>query len=98
MFYEMCGVEMSGNKTQRTQELCAVKPLENGAAFEVVDGIETWHPVWDARVDHIINAQFLKSVVERIWNNEKVAESVATEIRTHPLSCRIFATPKGRVN
>jgi hypothetical protein len=98
MFYEICGVEMSGNKTQRTQKLCAVKPLENGAAFEVINGIEIWHPVWDARVDHIVNAQFLKSVVERIWNNEKVAESVAMEMHTHPSSCRLFATPKGKVN
>ncbi len=48
MFYEMCDVEMGGNKTQRTQELCAVKPLEKGAAFEVVDGRNIWHPIWDA--------------------------------------------------
>jgi hypothetical protein len=48
MFYEMCNVEMSGNKTQCTQELCAVKALENGAAFKVIDGREIWHPVWDA--------------------------------------------------
>jgi hypothetical protein len=78
MFYEMYGVEleMGGNKTRRTQELCSVKPLENDAAFEVVDDKEVWHPVWDARVDHSVNAQFLKTVVERIWNNEKVPKGV----------------------
>jgi len=98
MFYEMCSVEMSGNKTQCTQELCAVKPLENGAAFEVVDGREVWHPVWDAQVDHSINSQFLKSVIECIWNNEKVSQSVPMETCTHLSSCRIFTTPKGRGN
>jgi hypothetical protein len=66
MFYKICGVEMSSNKTQHIQELCAVKLLENGAAFEVVNEIEIWHPIWDARVDHIVNVQFLKSVVECI--------------------------------
>ena len=72
MFYEMCDVEMASNKTQHTEELCAVKPLENGAASEVVDGRTIWHPIWDARIDHSVNMQFLKSVVERIENNEKV--------------------------
>ena len=98
MFYEMCNVEMSGNKTQRTQELCAVKALENGAAFEVIDGREIWHPVWDARVDHSVNALFVRTVVDRIWNNEKVRYVVTyMQTRTHS-SCRIFGTPKGRVN
>ena len=65
-------MEMAGNKTQRTEELCAVKPLENGAASEVIDGRMIWHPIWDARIDHSVNMQFLKSVVERIENNKKV--------------------------
>lgn len=98
MFYEMCGVEMSGNKTRRTQELCAIKPLENGDAFKVIDDRQVWHPVWDARVDHSINAQFLKSVVEHVWNNEKVLERLSVEIYTHSLSHRIFVTPKVKVN
>jgi hypothetical protein len=73
MFYEMCGVEMGGNKSQRTHNLCTVKPLEDGAAFEVIDDREIWHPTWDARIDHGINTEFLRAVVERIWNNEKVS-------------------------
>ena len=99
MFYAMCGVDSHGNKTHRVQELCAIRPLDNGATFELVnDKIEVWHPVWDARVDHEINSQFLKSVVGRIWENETVSESVSTKIHTHSLSCRSFAMPKmGRV-
>lgn len=98
MFYEMCDVEMSGNKSQRTQELCAIKPLENGVAFETIDNREIWHPLWDARVDHSVNAQFLKAVVERIWDNEKVPKRLSMERRTHPSSYRTFGRPKGRVN
>jgi hypothetical protein len=97
MFYEMCDVEMSANKSQRTQELCAIKPLENGVAFETIDDREIWHPVWDARVDHSVNAQFLKTVVERVWDNEKVSEKLSMEISTHPSSYRTFGRPKGRV-
>ena len=73
MFYEMCSVEMNGSKTQRTQELCAIKPLENDTPFEVINDTEIWHPVWDARVDHSVNTQFLRAVVERVWKNEKVS-------------------------
>jgi hypothetical protein len=72
MFYEMCNVEMGGNKTQHTQDLCAVKPLENGDAFKVINDITIWHPIWDAQVDYSVNMQFLKSVVECILNNETV--------------------------
>ena len=72
MFYEMCGVGSKGSKTHRSQELCAVRPLENGAAFEVVDGKQVWHPVWDDRVDHNVNVQFLEAVVKCVWDNEEV--------------------------
>ena len=72
MFYEMCGVETDSNKTHRTQELCAVKPLGDGLPFEVVDKAEIWHPVWDARVDHAVNTKFLAAVVECIMANETV--------------------------
>ena len=90
MFYEMCDVEMSGNKSQRTQELCAIKPLENSLAFETIDDREIWHPVWDARVDHSVNTQCLKTIVERVWENEKVPETLTMETPTHLSSYRTF--------
>ena len=73
MFYDMCGVEMSGNKSKRTDELCAVKPLEDEKAFEIVEGREVWHPVWKGNIDDKINALFVKNVIQRIWQNEKVS-------------------------
>ena len=45
LFYDMCSVEMSGNKSKHTNELCAVKPLEDKKAFEIIEGKEIWHPV-----------------------------------------------------
>jgi len=69
----MCGVEMSSNKSQRTNELCAVKPLEDGRAFEVVGEDTVWHPVWKGNIDDKINVLFIKNVIQRIWDTEKVS-------------------------
>jgi hypothetical protein len=69
----MCGVEMSGNKSKRTDELCAVKPLEDNVAFEIVEGNEVWHPMWKGYIDDKVNALFVKTVIQRIWQNEKVS-------------------------
>jgi hypothetical protein len=38
-------VEMSGNKSKCTDELCTVKPLKEDVAFEIVEDNEVWHPV-----------------------------------------------------
>ena len=59
LFYEMCGVEMSSNKAKRTAQLCAVKPLDDDLAFELVDGRETWHPRWKDKIDDEVNSQFI---------------------------------------
>jgi hypothetical protein len=69
----MCGVEETGNKGKRTNDLCGVAPLESGAPFEVVEGREVWHPVWKGKVDDGINAQFIKAAIDRIWQNEQVS-------------------------
>jgi hypothetical protein len=71
----MCGMEMSGSKSKRTDELCAVKPLEDEEAFELLGdtGREVWHPVWKGNIDDKVNALFIKSVIQRIWQNEKVS-------------------------
>jgi hypothetical protein len=69
----MCGVDMSGNKAKRTERLCAVEPLEDNLAFEVVDGRETWHPRWKDNIDDEVNVQFIKAVINRIQQNEDVS-------------------------
>lgn len=73
LFSEMCGVEMCGSKTEHSEELCAVHPLENGEAFERVDNKEVWHPVWAGRIDDKVNSQFVKAVVDHIWRDEEVS-------------------------
>jgi hypothetical protein len=73
LFYQLCGVEESGNKGKRTDDLCNVAPLETGAPFEIVEGKEIWHPLWDGNIDDEVNAQFIKAAADRIWENEKVS-------------------------
>jgi len=69
----MCGVEESGNKGKRTNDLCGVVPLESDAPFEIVEDREVWHPVWKGKIDDGVNAQFIKAAAERIWENEQVS-------------------------
>lgn len=73
LFYEMCGVDMSGNRAKRTAELCAVKELEDDLAFELVDGKEIWHPRWKDKINDEVNAQFLKEMIKCIYQNEEVS-------------------------
>ena len=54
-------------------DLYGVIPLDTGAPFEVVEEREVWHPNWRGKVDDTVNAQFLKVVVDRIWQNEQVS-------------------------
>ncbi len=69
----MCGVEMSGSKSKCTEELYAVKPLEDDKAFEIIGDREVWHPVWKGNINDKINALFIKNVIQRIWQNKKVS-------------------------
>ena len=52
MFFQMCGVEESGNKGKSTSSLCRVAPLEGGAPFENIEDREVWHLVWKGRIDN----------------------------------------------
>ena len=74
------------NKTHCTQELCTIKPLGDGLPFEVIDKAEIWHPVWDAQVDHTVNAKFLAAVVEHIMTNETV---IQRDVYENTLTCRL---------
>ena len=85
MFYEMCGME-TDNKTHHTQELCAIKPLGDSLPFEVINKAEIWHPVWDAQVDHTVNAKFLAAVVEHIMTNEMV---IQRDVYENTLTCHL---------
>jgi hypothetical protein len=72
MFYALCGVESSSDKTKRIDDLCAVEPLANGQAFEVVNGQDVWHPIWKKPVNHQVNGKFISTVTDRVWENEEV--------------------------
>jgi hypothetical protein len=73
LFYDMCGVEMSGSKSKRIDELCTVKPLEDDKAFELVEEKEVWHPVWKGNIDDKVNVLFIKNIIQCIWQNETVS-------------------------
>lgn len=77
----MCGIEESGNKGKRTSDLCGVAPLETGAPSETVNGREVWYPMWKGKIDDEINAQFIKAVADRIWENEKVSICIISRKR-----------------
>jgi hypothetical protein len=83
MFFEFCNVEMGNNKTKRTEELCAVRPLEDGEPFRLVDGKEVWHPDWRGEVKDPGNSRFLVAVVGRIWQNETVSTEISEGTYTY---------------
>ncbi|KAG2031488.1 hypothetical protein BDR03DRAFT_875817 [Suillus americanus] len=82
MFCDLCGIESSMGRNKRTEALIKVKPLENGHAYEMHQGEEgdkqgeegggkTWHPNWLGHVDKVVNAMFIKEIIDRVYNNEK---------------------------
>ncbi|KAG1774331.1 hypothetical protein EV702DRAFT_1200579 [Suillus placidus] len=82
MFCDLCGVESSMGRNKRTEALMKVKPLGNGHAYEMHQGEEgdkqgeegggkTWHPNWLGHVDEVVNAMFIKEIIDRVYNNEK---------------------------
>lgn len=73
MFFQLCDVEMGNDKTKRTEELCAIRPLEDGEPFRIIDNKEVWHPDWRGEVKDPRNSRFLTAVVERVWQNENVS-------------------------
>jgi hypothetical protein len=78
LFYEMCGVDMSGDKAKHTERLCAMMPLEGDLAFEHVETVEgketmTWHPCWKDNINHKVNVQFIKAVINCTVQNEEVS-------------------------
>jgi len=93
----MCGVEEFGNKGKRTDGLCAVKPLETGAPYEIVEGREVWHPVWGGKINDFVNATFTKVAAERIWDNEQVSIHIFPRAHHRPRRGRMERKTKRMV-
>src|SRR6267142_4913014 len=86
MYFEMCGLEMTGTKTECTLWLCSMKPLVNGEAFEVVNDKEIWHPNWARSLSDSVNIQFIQAAVDRIWQNEEVSYHMSRQMCTYKSS------------
>ncbi|KAG2740144.1 hypothetical protein P692DRAFT_20822782 [Suillus brevipes Sb2] len=52
----------------------ALKPLESSEAYKTGedDEAKTWHPNWIGHVDDEVNAKFIKKVIERVYDNERI--------------------------
>ena len=73
MFFDLYRVDGTGNKSECMLALCVVTPLENGIPFKVVKGREIWHPVWNGKINDIVNTQFIKAVIDHVWDNKEVS-------------------------
>ncbi|KAL4073656.1 hypothetical protein J3A83DRAFT_4187316 [Scleroderma citrinum] len=74
LYFQLCGIECDGTKANHIAALVAVKPLKNRQSFELsTKGLQIWHPDWLGKVDDVLNAKFIKEVVDHVFNNEKVA-------------------------
>ncbi|KAG2141836.1 hypothetical protein DEU56DRAFT_911188 [Suillus clintonianus] len=74
MFADLCGIESSLGRNKRADALTRVKPLESGEAYKTGedDEAKTWHPNWIGHVDDEVNAKFIKEVIERVYDNERI--------------------------
>ena len=86
MFYKLCGVESSSDKTKRIEDLCVVEPLPTEEAFETVDGRDIWHPLWKKPVNNVINGKFIGTVTNRVRDNEEVGRLKYNQVLTHTSS------------
>jgi hypothetical protein len=83
MFFQMCNVEMGNDKARCTEELCGIKPLEDGELCRIVEGKKVWYPNWRGEVKDPTNSSFLMAVVEHIWWNEKVSTQISLGTYTY---------------
>jgi hypothetical protein len=68
MFWTLCGVD--SDDANRYDKL---KPLASGEAVEIVDECNVWHPIPGNCVDDPVNRKFIKEVVDRVMDDEKVS-------------------------
>jgi len=52
--------------------------LETGAAYEIIEDWEVWHPVWNGKINDAVNVQFIKALAECIWENEQVSSYISS--------------------
>ena len=71
MFWTLCGVD--SDDAERYNKL---KPLASGEAVEVVEERNVWHPIPGNRVDDPVNRKFIREVVDRVMDDEKVSISI----------------------
>ena len=69
MYWTLCQID--ADDAERYSKL---KPLKNGEAVEVVDERNIWHPAPGNRVDDPVNRRFIKELVDRVMDDEKVSK------------------------
>jgi hypothetical protein len=85
----MCGVDAKQNKGVRSSDLCTVKPLDNGMAYEQVDDVDVWHPNWSVNADTKVNKVFVNKAIKLVWENEEVSGPFFKTHLTY-LVCSVF--------
>jgi hypothetical protein len=71
MCWNMCNVDLAKNDRERVEALTV--PLENGQPYEIIDGdIHVWRPDWGSPIDKSVNPRFVRELVDRILDDEKV--------------------------
>jgi len=80
MFWNLCDIEKA-----RVEALPG--PLANGAPFEVKeDSTRVWRPDWKLAIDKSVNTKFIREIVERIMDDEKVCRLLRLALGTLPSS------------
>ena len=71
MVWNMCNVDLAKNERERIRAL--QPPLENGEAYHTIeDGIRVWRPDWTIPIDRGVNPMFIRELVDRTYDDEKV--------------------------
>ncbi|KAG2338734.1 hypothetical protein BDR05DRAFT_893013, partial [Suillus weaverae] len=60
IFFELCGIDHK------------ILPLENGEAYEMVNGVKEWRPRWAVKIDNKVNTLYIAEVIDCVWDNETV--------------------------
>ncbi|KAL4067322.1 hypothetical protein V8B97DRAFT_2025152 [Scleroderma yunnanense] len=80
LYFQLCGIKCDGTKANHIAALVAVKPLKNRQSFELsTKGLQIWHPNWLGKVDDVLNAKFIKEVMDHVFNNEKRAKELHSD-------------------
>ena len=77
----MCGVT-SGSKEKKAKDMTDIELLGGGAAFQLVNGQQQWHPRWEENIDSEVNVTFINAMADRIYQNELVSQISCEERHT----------------